>query len=398
MPLLCTRKPLWIGITLSFYAFVTVGIIENGLGVLLPSILAAYNLTPATVTLLFLSQVIGYTASALSCSLLSSRIGLAQTLLLASITLISALFIYARAVYWSAMVACGVLLGLGIGCIEAGVNTYIANDQRNANMMGFLHAFYGIGALLGPALAAALLAVNWDWRHIYMTFAGLVVILILGMLWVVLYNYTPMTVQVTKQSTDAIANLRLALRTPAVLIAGLLLLVDVGMEASISNWAYSVQTVSRGTPELLAGYGVSTYGLGVTIGRLVLGRVMALLGAVRSVSCSLALLTAGLLVWWLLPSQLMSLLVIGFALGMIFPATIWLMPQRVPTQLVPGAISFITGVAGWGAAIIPTAVGWIANRVGLGSIPALMLPLVVLMIMLHLWLVQHAPTSAPKEK
>jgi len=71
-------------------------------------------------------------------------------LLVASITLTSALVIYALTAHWSVMVASGTLLGLGIGLIDAGINTYIANKQRNANLIESLHAFYGVGALLGP--------------------------------------------------------------------------------------------------------------------------------------------------------------------------------------------------------------------------------------------------------
>jgi len=41
-------------------------------------------------------------------------------------------------------------------------------------------------------------------------------------------------------------------------------------------------------------------------------------------------LTSGLIAWWLLPDQMLSLPLIGFALAAIFPATIWLMPQHLP--------------------------------------------------------------------
>jgi len=47
----------------------------------------------------------------------------------------------------------------------------------------------------------------------------------------------------------------------------------------------------------------------------------------------------------------------------------------------------------FGAATIPTVVGWSASRAGLESIPALMVPLAALMVALHRWLVQHAPTK-----
>ena len=384
-----STDPAWIGVALAFYAFIAIGIAEGGLGVLLPSILATYNLTPGTITLLFLSQMIGYTVAALTSSLISSRIGLARMLLLASITLTSALVIYAVTAQWLVMVASGTLLGLGIGLIDAGINTYIANKQRNANLMGILHAFYGIGALLGPAVATTLLALELDWRQIYLVFAGVVGLTVAGMLWAVVYKYKPMIVRVTAAGADAGKNLRLALRTPAVLVAGLLLMVYVGAEASLGNWAYTVQTVSRGTPELVAGYSVSAYWLGLTIGRLSMGRLVEWLGAIRTVDFSLALLITGLMIWWLLPGQLLSLPLIGFALAAIFPAMIWLMPQRVPATMVPAAIGFVTSVASLGAATIPTMVGWIAARAGLESIPALMVPLAALMIALHRWLVRH---------
>lgn len=384
-----SKNPAWIGVALSFYAFIAIGIAEGGLGVLLPEIIATYNLNPGTVTLLFLSQVTGYIVAALASSLLSSRMGLARMLLLASAILTSALLIYALIPNWPVMVASGTLLGLGIGLIDAGINAYIANDQRNANLMGMLHAFYGIGALLGPAVATTLIALGLGWRLIYLVIASVVGLTVVGMLWAVVYNYRPMTVRAIAHGTNAWTSLRLALKTPTVLVAGLLMLVYVGTEASVGNWAYSVQVMSRGTPSLLAGYSVSAYWLGLTLGRLAMGGMVAYMGAVRTIDFSLGLLMAGLLAWWLLPDQLLSLPVIGFALAAIYPAMIWLTPQRVPATVVPAAIGFLSSVGSLGAATIPTAVGWIAARLGLGIIPALMVPLAILMIGLHRWLVQH---------
>lgn len=389
-----SNNPIWIGKALAFYAFIAIGIAEAGLGVLLPSIQATYELTPAAIALLFLSQMSGYIVAALGSSLLVSRIGLARMLLLAAASLTGALVIYALSPDWFVMVASGTLLGLGIGLIDAGVNTYIATDQRNANLAGFLHAFYGIGALLGPTVATTLLSLNLSWRIIYLVFATAVGVVVVGMLWAVISNYAPMNKPITRSSIDSGASIQAVLTTPIVLIAGLLSLVTVGTEASVGNWAYSVQ-VSRDTPALLAGYSISAYWMGMTTGRVGMGWAVRQLGAARTLDYSLVILTAGLVVWWLLPGQLWSLPVIGLGLGAIFPLTIWLMPQRVPEQIVPAAIGFLTSVASLGAAALPTVVGWSADRAGLEIIPTLLVPLAVVMIMLHRWLVQHAPTKSP---
>jgi len=90
-------------------------------------------------------------------------------LLLPSLT--SALVNYALTAHWSLMVASGTLLGQVLA--SSMLAPTIANKQRNANLMGILHAFYGIGALLGPAIATTLLALGLDWRFIYLVFAGL---------------------------------------------------------------------------------------------------------------------------------------------------------------------------------------------------------------------------------
>ncbi|NEQ27711.1 MAG: MFS transporter, partial [Microcoleus sp. SIO2G3] len=170
----------WIGVLLAFYSFIAIGIAEGGLGVLLPSILQTFQLTPASVTLLFLSQITGYVVAALNSGKLSAQIGLARMVLLAAISLTSALCIYATTTHWPIMVLAGSFLGLGIGLIDAGMNTFIASDQRNANKMGFLHAFYGIGALLGPIIATTLLTMSISWRSVYFVFAAVVSVVIVG--------------------------------------------------------------------------------------------------------------------------------------------------------------------------------------------------------------------------
>lgn len=380
------RRPqhsAWIGIALSLYAFIAIGVTEGGLGVLLPSIVTTYNLTPATVTFLFISQIGGYVTAAIASSLISDRIGLARMLLLAAVLLTSAVLIYAISPFWWLMVITGVALGLGIGLIDAGINTYVVNDPQNANLIGILHGFYGVGALLGPAIATTLLALGFDWRSVYLAIAAIVGVLVLGVLWVISFNYYPMTARRVTSHESTSSNLRMALRIPAVLLAGLLLLVYVGTESSIGNWAYTVEAVSRGTPTLVAGYSVSAYWLGLTLGRFSLSYFLTRLGASRTVNISLLVLTIALLLWWLVPGQWLSLPLIGFALAPIFPATIWLMPQRVPSALVPAAIGFVTSVASLGAATVPTALGWIAASVGLTSIPVVLVGLAIALLLIQ---------------
>ncbi|PZV05007.1 MAG: MFS transporter [Leptolyngbya sp.] len=385
-----TVPPLWIGVAISFYAFIAIGIAEAGLGVLLPSILATYDLTPATVTLLFVSQISGYILAALTSSLVSSRLGLGRMLLLAAGLLTGALITYALSPTWGLMVAAGSLLGLGIGLIDAGINTAMVQDDRSAHLIGVLHGFYGVGALSGPAIATTLLAVGMSWRQVYGVLAGIVSLLVVAVLAALLYRYPSLTKSASTSETPAWGNLKRSLRMPVVLLSGGLLLVYVGIEASMGNWAYTVQVMARSTPALVAGYSISAYWLGLTVGRFMLGYFLRSLGAVRTITLACLLLLLGLGAWWQLPDQWISLPLIGFALAPIFPAIMWLMPKRLPEALVPGAVSFATSMASVGAALIPSGVGWLANEAGLEVIPVAMVPLAIALVGLHLWLVRCA--------
>ena len=386
--------PLWIGVAIFFYAFISIGIAEAGLGVLLPSILTAYGLTPATVTLLFISQISGYVLAALTSSAVSSRLGLGRMLLVAASLLTLALAIYALSPFWLLMVAAGTLLGLGIGLIDAGVNTALVQEARTAHLIGILHGFYGVGALLGPAIATTLLALGLHWRQVYGVLAGVISLLLVGVLGALIARYPLLIKRPSISQAPSWRHLRRSLRTPLVLLLGAFLCIYVGIEAAISNWAYAVEVIARSTPPLTAGYSVSAYWFGLTAGRFGLNYFLRSIGAIRTISLSLVLLIIGIVAWWQLPGQWMSLPLIGFALAAFFPAVIWLIPTYVSEDLVPASVGFVTSASSVGAALIPSGLGWLASRAGLAQIPMLMLPLAIAMGILHYWLIQFSKSSS----
>jgi fucose permease len=65
-------------------------------------------------------------------------------------------------------------LGLAGGWIDNGANSSMIDLHRQdgAKYMGFLHGFYGVGAILTPLLIQGLLFVT-DWRHVYFFCAAL---------------------------------------------------------------------------------------------------------------------------------------------------------------------------------------------------------------------------------
>ncbi|MFL5627019.1 MAG: MFS transporter, partial [Ktedonobacteraceae bacterium] len=290
------------------------------------------------------------------------------------------------------VLAAALLLGAGVAMLDAGLNTYIAILPGNTTLLNYLHAFYGVGAWLGPVVASAVLAIQWGWNSVYWIWGGMSLVLLLGI--VGIYKERLPT---QKSETKAEGNILVAtLRLRIVWLAALFLLVYVGAEVSLGSWSYSLLTEERHGALLISGWIVSGYWFGLTLGRLILGKVGQKVGNKRLIEGSLVGVMIGLLLVWWGPTALVSavgLWLTGFCLGPIFPTTIALMSGMVTSRVLAGAIGFMTSLGSMGAALFPWLAGNLAQHLGLWSL----LPFVIILsvCMLGLWFaLQKQPESS----
>jgi fucose permease len=247
------------------------------------------------------------------------------------------------------------------------LNTYVAALPDNSALLNYLHAFYGAGALLGPLLASGILALQMGWNLVYAVMAGVAVLLVAGLLGVFrteLAAAPPEAAEIHPERNVLSA----ALSLPLVWIGAIFLFFYVGMEVSIGSWAYSYLTEQRGLAGLLSGWLVSGYWLGLTVGRVVLGRVTQRFGNLLVIQVCLAGTVAGVLLLWLgpgAPSAALGLALAGFSLGPIFPTMIALQSSVIPPRLLGSAIGFMASLGAGGAAFFPWIAGNLAQALGL---------------------------------
>jgi fucose permease len=148
-----------------------------------------------------------------------------------------------------------------------------------------------------------------------------------------------------------------------------MLAVYVGLEVSVGNWAFSYLVQARALPASLAGYTVSGYWLGLTLGRFLISPVAARVGAttVGLMYACLAGVTAAAALAWLLPSApaCVALGLLGCFLGPVFPTTMAIAPSLTPARLVPAAIGIMNAVSVIGGAALPWLAGAIAQDAGM---------------------------------
>src|SRR5262245_42658285 len=134
---------------IAFVAFVSLGLPDGVLGVAWPSMRRSFDLPLSALGALLAAAMAGYLASSFGSGVVVARLGVGSLLAWSSATMVASSLAYAMAPAWSVVVAGGVLAGLGAGAIDAGINAYAA-ARFPPRLVNWLHACYGVGAMLGP--------------------------------------------------------------------------------------------------------------------------------------------------------------------------------------------------------------------------------------------------------
>jgi fucose permease len=127
--------------------------------------------------------------------------------------------------------------------------------------------------------------------------------------------------------------------------------------------------------------------MGLTVGRVILGFVTGRVGEKLAITAYLVLAMALELLYWLVAdfaASLVFVILLGFFLGPLFPAAIVATTKLVPSDFHVSAIGFAAAFGGGGAALLPFAVGAIAEKKGVQVLQPIVL--VLLVVLLAIWL------------
>lgn len=157
----------------TFWCFVVLGLNDAAYGALIPYLEVYYNVDYLTISLIFLSPVVGYVTSALTNDMMHMKFGQRGVgAILAACHLIAYLIISFHPPY-PALVIVFMLSGYGNGLGDSAWNAWIGAMQNSNEVLGFLHAFYGLGALLSPIIATSLITkAGWKWYQFYYLLIG----------------------------------------------------------------------------------------------------------------------------------------------------------------------------------------------------------------------------------
>jgi fucose permease len=373
-------------VPLAFLAFVSLGLPDGVLGVAWPSIRRAFDQPIDQLGLVLLSMMAGYLVSSFSAGAVLARLGVGRLLVASALLVAASAVAWAATPWWPPIVAGGFVAGLGAGAIDAGINAFAA-ARFTPRVMTWLHACWGLGAMIGPLVMTAVIAGGHGWRSGYLLLAGSLAVMAaffystLG-LWQLPASMNP---GVTEAGVAA-GHLREALAQPRVRANALLFFLYTGAEASAGQWAYSLLTESREMTPAAAGVSASAYWGSIFAGRVAFGMVVHHVSSSALLRFSMAGAPFAALLVCLTrdgPGAVAGLFTLGLLLAPIFPLLLAETPRRVGERHAAHAIGFQISAATLGAGTLPALAGVLARRTGLESLGPFLLATTVLLVLLH---------------
>ncbi len=392
-----TRSARLLLPALASLAFVSLGLPDGLLGTAWPSIRASFGRPLDAQGALLVAFTIGYVTASFGAGSLLARLSLGRLLAASGLATALALLGYAVSPAWWMLVALALLLGAGGGAIDAGINTW-ASTTHGPRMLNWLHAFWGVGAALGPALVVLALETGRSWRVSYAVVGlaqlGLALgFALTGRAWEPAAAPDP-----AGDSADDGPSARETLRLSGARRGALAYFVYTGVEVGFGVWAFTLFTEGRGIAPATAGFWLSMYWGGLTVSRLLASVAGARVSpSVLVRGCLLAAAVGSGLVWLdgAAAVAFAGLTLVGLACGPVFPTMMATTPRRVPPGHAPHAVGFQVAAAALGAAILPAALGVVAQRLGLETLGPQLLALSLAAFAAHEALVRvPAPRGA----
>ncbi|GIC94870.1 putative MFS transporter [Aspergillus udagawae] len=358
-------------IAATFWAFLVMGANDAAYG-----LEQHYSLSYTIVSLVFLSPLGGYFLAALTNNHIHLRFGRRGVAIISPSCHVLSYIINCLHPPYPVLVVSFIFAGFGNGLADSGWNAWIGNMADANQVLGLLHGFYGVGAVLAPLAATSLVTkAGVGWWYFYYIMIGCAVIELATSVYCFWDDTGAAFRRDTQHSTGGTGtgggSLRKALFTKRAgritWLCSFFLLLYVGVEVALGGWIVTFMMRVRHGEPFASGMVATGFWLGITVGRVVLGFVTPRLGEKLAISIYIVSSIALGLVLWLVPNFYVSTVAVslqGFFLGPLFPAVVVVATKLLPRGLHVTAIGFAAAFGAGGASVLPFAVGAIAQAKG----------------------------------
>ena len=271
-------------------------------------------------------------------------------------------------------------MGAGIGFILSGSNTLLVSlyTSHKGTILNIHHVFFGIGAIVGPALMGFLIIRGNHWRFGYV--AASIVLLVLCSIFVFSRNKLPVNGSIRSQGNDRMINLLKDKNFRVILLVNFL---TMGSQVVIMLFGAVFLIQSKQCSLGEAGAALSGFSLFIVLGRMLCSKLAT---SMRNASIVLVLLwfqTAMLLLVWQGSGWfvLIVLAISGITFSGTYPTLLALTSVLFPHR-EGSSLGILSTMGGLGSIILCWLTGYVAGltNIGIGFIVCILACFIALIL------------------
>ena len=364
---------VWL-LVLSYAGFISLGLPDTVLGAAWPAVRSDFRLPVDAAGAAMLVTTGGVVLSSTLSSRVRVRWGTSAVLVGSTALAAIALFGNAAAPSFTIMLLAALVAGLGGGAIDACLNDYVARNH-SARHMNWLHACWGVGASIAPAVVSTVLAAGASWRLAY-ALLGAVELLLVFAFWATRGSWRSEPESASHGASSSAAGSSWPRRASV-----LMFFCYGGLESGAGLWAATLLTETRGSSRAFAGAAVAVYWGALCAGRFIIGARADAWEPTRVLRWSAAAVLGATVAFaipntppWFMVGALGAL---GIALASIYPLTMHDTPRRFGAAQGARLVGYQVAAASLGIASLPWLIGAIAVATTLSALPVLLCVLAV---------------------
>ena len=349
---------------LTFLMFMMFAMTTDSVGVIIPEVIKEFHLSMTVGGAFHYAAMAGIAFAGFFLGYLADKLGRKKSIILGLVLFALNSYLFAVGRSFAFFVLLLVISGAAIGIFKTGALALIGDitgsTTEHTATMNTVEGFFAVGAIIGPAIVARLLAAGTSWKWLYVIAGSICVLLIIT---AALVKY-PQTAR-SSESVDLKRTLQMMKNPYALGFSGAIFLY-VAVESAVYVWMPTLLENYHGGLVRMAAYAISIFFILRAAGRFVGSWMLAHLNwsAVVSVfsfaifACFVVSMLAGV------GTAVLALPLSGLFMSVLYPT---LNSKGISCfhkaehGAVSGVILFFTCVA---AVVGPLAMGAVSDRFG----------------------------------
>ena len=364
-----------------YIAFIGLGVPDSLIGSAWPAIHTELNIPVEMVSILtFLISGCTVLSSMFSTRILN-KLGTAKvTAFSTAMTALSLVGFSLAPSFWF-MIPLAIVLGLGAGAIDSGLNNYVALHCK-ASHMNFLHCFYGVGVSLSPyIMSQAFENVGWrgGYRYAFYVQSAIAILLIISL---PMWKKSSSEEQEEEEKGVSLTLLQMA-KNSDVQKVWVIMLMTNAIEYACGVWGSTYLVEEKGFSIEKGALALTIYYVGMSLGRFLSGLLANKIKTWKRIFIGSVILAPAIVVMLLpLPNifAVLGLFLIGLGNGSIYPNMIHLTPHNFGKEVSQSIMGSQIAFAYIGVMLAPPMVSLISGVFGIKVYPVLLALLYVVMV------------------